>query len=362
MKQQKTPRKGMTKKMKEKHNNLERGRAPVKRGFVCLLVLGMLLILMACHTAKPENRKGAEDGNSSAVTDKADDTQGDPSASNGGKGTLVNDEPSVTHQPGNGEETDLKNEGLHSDAGANGSGENYEPAVDDTNQEQTHSHEWTDNGVGVVCYECGMLHHGHMWDPVYATVTVDDYEVICITRCAHCGVDIGTGAAAVEHVYAEMDKGNSGQTWESYEQVKVGSHEQQIVAKYICSLCGAEKSGEELVDSSASAHSHDWTDYGVGVVFYDCGMLNHGHMWKPMYTTEVVDDYGMKEVILCSVCEEDVSALLDSGASMKQHRQETGCTSSGYYTTAIYAKVGSHEEQVVYSYCCSRCGAIKLAG
>ena len=83
--------------------------------------------------------------------------------------------------------------------------------------------------------------HQHSWEPVYRTEIVDDYETQCRTICVNCGQDLGAyGQAAIDHVYMEMERGNSGQTREIYEQVKVGSHEEQIFDHYVCS-CGETK-------------------------------------------------------------------------------------------------------------------------
>ena len=112
-------------------------------------------------------------------------------------------------------------------------------------------------------------------------------------------------------------------------------------------------------DTSAPVHTHSWTDNGVAVVCPGCGMLDHGHAWDPIYTTEMVDDYEMQPHNYCSACEMDVTDLLASGSSMKQHRQETGCSGGGYYGEDIQVLVGSHEEQIVIGHKCSICGAEK---
>lgn len=112
-------------------------------------------------------------------------------------------------------------------------------------------------------------------------------------------------------------------------------------------------------EDSVPVHTHSWTDNGVAVVCPGCGMLDHGHMWDPIYSTELVDDYEMKEIAFCSTCNNDVSDLLDSGSSMKQHRQNTGCTGNGYYIDYVQVHVGSHEEQVVVGHKCSICEAEK---
>ena len=112
-------------------------------------------------------------------------------------------------------------------------------------------------------------------------------------------------------------------------------------------------------EDPAPVHTHSWTDNGVAVVCPGCGMLDHGHVWDPIYTTEVVDDYEMQPRNYCSTCEEDVTDLLASGSSMKKHRQDTGCIGSGYYGDYVQVHIGSHEEQVVVGHKCSICGAEK---
>ena len=113
------------------------------------------------------------------------------------------------------------------------------------------------------------------------------------------------------------------------------------------------------IEDPAPVHTHSWTDNGVAVVCPGCGMLDHGHAWDPIYTTELVDDYEMQPHNYCSTCEMDVTDLLASGSSMKQHRQDTGCSGGGYYGEYVRVLVGSHEEQVVIGHRCSICSAEK---
>ena len=84
-----------------------------------------------------------------------------------------------------------------------------------------------------------------------------------------------------------------------------------------------------------------------------------GHDWKAQYKTITIDDYETKCVWHCSVCNADITALLDSGSSMKQHRKETGCSSGEYYDAYEDIKVGSHTEKQLTGYTCTRCGATK---
>lgn len=84
-----------------------------------------------------------------------------------------------------------------------------------------------------------------------------------------------------------------------------------------------------------------------------------GHAWEAQYRNVTVDDYETVARNRCSVCDSDVTELLASGADMKQHRKETGCSSFGYYGTYEQVPVGSHTEQELTGYTCTRCGATK---
>ena len=85
----------------------------------------------------------------------------------------------------------------------------------------------------------------------------------------------------------------------------------------------------------------------------------HQHSWEPVYRTEIVDDYEMASVWRCNGCNADVTAILESGESMKQHFHETGNPNCmGYHSSYEQVKVGSHEEHILDHYACS-CGATK---
>lgn len=80
--------------------------------------------------------------------------------------------------------------------------------------------------------------HQHSWEPVYKTKVVDDYEMDEFEICNSCGADI-TGKSLKEHYKSD---GCSASGWHSdWREVKVGSHEEQILDHYICS-CGETKS------------------------------------------------------------------------------------------------------------------------
>lgn len=80
--------------------------------------------------------------------------------------------------------------------------------------------------------------HQHSWEPVYKTKVVDDYEMDEFEICNSCGADI-TGKSLKEHYKSD---GCSASGWHSdWREVKVGSHEEQILDHYICS-CGEIKS------------------------------------------------------------------------------------------------------------------------
>lgn len=110
---------------------------------------------------------------------------------------------------------------------------------------------------------------------------------------------------------------------------------------------------------STPVHTHTWTDADTAVVCYECGAVDHIHNWESVYTTEVVDDYEMQPKNYCSTCDQDITDLLASGASMKQHKKATGCASAGYYGNYIRVKVGSHEEQILIGYKCSICETLQ---
>ena len=85
----------------------------------------------------------------------------------------------------------------------------------------------------------------------------------------------------------------------------------------------------------------------------------HQHSWEPVYKTKVVDDYETVCVWRCNGCNADVTAILESGESMKQHFHETGNPNCmGYHSSYEQVKVGSHEEHILDHYACS-CGATK---
>lgn len=77
--------------------------------------------------------------------------------------------------------------------------------------------------------------NGHSWEAVYEEVPV--YETVCITRCGHCHADI-TGFAS-SHAQEEALAGNGSRTYQSYEQVQVGTATE--VVGYACSVCGTAK-------------------------------------------------------------------------------------------------------------------------
>lgn len=85
----------------------------------------------------------------------------------------------------------------------------------------------------------------------------------------------------------------------------------------------------------------------------------HTHSWQPVYRDVEVDDYEMKCFWYCNGCGADVTAILESGESMKQHFHETGNPNCmGYHSSYEQVKVGSHEEHILDHYACS-CGATK---
>ena len=85
----------------------------------------------------------------------------------------------------------------------------------------------------------------------------------------------------------------------------------------------------------------------------------HQHSWEPVYKTKAVDDYETVCVWRCNGCNADVTAILESGESMKQHFHETGNPNCmGYHSSYEQVKVGSHEEHILDHYACS-CGATK---
>lgn len=78
--------------------------------------------------------------------------------------------------------------------------------------------------------------NGHSWAPVYEEVAI--YETVCITRCGHCHANLNdVGGEA--HIKEEALAGNGARSYESYEQVQVGT-ETEIVG-YACSACGTDK-------------------------------------------------------------------------------------------------------------------------
>lgn len=77
--------------------------------------------------------------------------------------------------------------------------------------------------------------HQHSWEPVYKTV--EDYEMREIIYCVTCGQKL-TGQQVVDHSYYHLERGESDQQREIYEQVKIGEH--QEIDYYICS-CGSTK-------------------------------------------------------------------------------------------------------------------------
>ena len=85
--------------------------------------------------------------------------------------------------------------------------------------------------------------HTHSWQPVYRDVEVDDYEMKCFWYCNGCGADVTeileAGNSMKQH-YLETNNPNCLGYHSSYEQVKVGSHEEHILDHYACS-CGATK-------------------------------------------------------------------------------------------------------------------------
>lgn len=85
----------------------------------------------------------------------------------------------------------------------------------------------------------------------------------------------------------------------------------------------------------------------------------HTHSWQPVYRDVEVDDYEMKCFWYCNGCGADVTAILESGESMKQHFHETGNPNCmGYHSSYEQVKVGSHKEHILDHYACS-CGATK---
>lgn len=85
--------------------------------------------------------------------------------------------------------------------------------------------------------------HTHSWQPVYRDVEVDDYEMKCFWRCNGCNADVTaileSGELMKQHFH-ETGNPNCMGYHSSYEQVKVGSHEEHILDHYACS-CGATK-------------------------------------------------------------------------------------------------------------------------
>lgn len=75
----------------------------------------------------------------------------------------------------------------------------------------------------------------HDWEEVWEMLPV--YETVCITRCGFCHADI-TGFAS-DHAKEEALAGNGSRTYESWEQVQIGT-ENQLVG-YKCSVCGTDK-------------------------------------------------------------------------------------------------------------------------
>lgn len=80
----------------------------------------------------------------------------------------------------------------------------------------------------------GSTSHAHSWEPVYELLPV--YETVCVTRCSECNADVTND---LQHSYEEAAAGKNGGTYESYEQVQVGTEEQLV--GYRCSSCGEEK-------------------------------------------------------------------------------------------------------------------------
>ena len=77
--------------------------------------------------------------------------------------------------------------------------------------------------------------HQPSWEPVYKTV--EDYEMREIIYCVTCGQKL-TGQQVVDHSYYHLERGESDQQREIYEQVKIGEH--QEIDYYICP-CGSTK-------------------------------------------------------------------------------------------------------------------------
>lgn len=321
------------------------------------------------NTTKPNGSNtgigsGSNSNSGSSVSSSSGSSTTKPNDSNTGSNSGAASTPKPSDSNTNNNTGSSDSSGTSSGSTSNNESDSHpssgtESDLDNTGFTPVHEHNWTDTETVVVCYDCGTIHHVHNWEPTYTTEIVDDYEMKCITRCVHCGVDIGTGADAIAHVYEEMDKGNSGQTRDAYEQVKVGSREEQVLTGYVCSICDAQKTAEGNYAENETSHSHVWENAETVVVCFECGEIDHAHIWEPHYTTEVIEDYEMQSKHFCSTCDEDITELLAGGASMKQHRKETGCTSSGYYGTAVQVHVGSHEEQVLLGYSCSICGAIQ---
>ncbi len=76
----------------------------------------------------------------------------------------------------------------------------------------------------------------HDWEEVWEEVPV--YETVCITRCGHCHANLDD-VGGVAHLKEEALAGNGDRSYESYEQVQIGT-ENQLVG-YACSVCGTPK-------------------------------------------------------------------------------------------------------------------------
>lgn len=84
----------------------------------------------------------------------------------------------------------------------------------------------------------------------------------------------------------------------------------------------------------------------------------HKHSWKPVYRTEVVDDYDFREVTWCDDCGQDMTGWsADEIEAHVDYELDRG-NSGRYKSSSKKVVVGSHKKKVIDHYECS-CGATK---
>lgn len=145
---------------------------------------------------------------------------------------------------------------------------------------------------------------------------------------------------------------------------------------------GSNGSGSSGAGSSATepqpaqpVHYHSYSDYTVDPTCTEGGYTTHacscgdsytdsytsalGHAWEEIYEEHEVEQTEMQEFEICNTCGMDVTGILLSGGSMKDHRNATGCSSSAYHSEWKEVVTGTTTERTVVGYKCSRCGATK---